>query len=194
MSKKLLDIRKKLKKKRPSFHREDSHKVIKVKPKWRKPTGRHSKVRHQLRGYVKRVEPGYRSPVLIRGTHKSGLFPVMINNVSDLNKVDKEKQGIIIAAGVGKRKKVMILKKAKELGLVRFNIRDDDAFIKSVEDFIKARKEKKQDNKKKKESKEKEKQKTAEEKKSKLAEKVDDEDKKKKEKKELDKELITRQR
>jgi large subunit ribosomal protein L32e len=194
MSKKLLDIRKKLKKKRPSFHREDSHKVIKVKRKWRKPTGRHSKVRHQLRGYVKRVEPGYRSPALIRGAHKSGLFSVIINNIADLNKVNKEKQGIVISARVGKKKKVMILKRAKELGLTRLNIRDDDAFIKSVEDFIKARKEKKQAHKKKKESKEKEKKKKADEKKSKLTEKVDSEEKKKKEKKELDKELITRQR
>lgn len=194
MNKKLLDIRKKLRKKRPSFHREDSHKVIKIKPKWRRPTGRHSKVRHQLRGYVKRVEPGYRSPVLIRGTNKSGLFPVIINNIKELNKVNKEKQGIVIASTVGKKKKVLILKQAKELGINVLNIKDIDAFVKSVDDFIKARKEKKQAQKKKKESKDKEKKKKSDEKKSKLAEKVDTEEKKKQEKKKLDKELITRQK
>jgi large subunit ribosomal protein L32e len=194
MSKKLLDIRKKLRKKRPSFHREDSHKVIKVKPKWRKPTGSHSKVRHQLRGYVKRVEPGYRSPALIRGSHKSGLFPVIINNIQELNKVNKEKQGIVVASTVGKKKKVMLLSNAKELGITVFNVKDTDAFVKSVTDFINARKEKKQAHKKKKESKEKAKQKKADEKKSKLTEKVDTEEKKKQEKKKLDKELITRQK
>jgi large subunit ribosomal protein L32e len=220
MSKKLLDIRKKLKKKRPSFHREDSHKVIKIKPKWRKPTGSHSKVRHQLRGYVKRVEPGYRSPAAIRGTHKSGLFPVIINNIADLNRVNKEKQGIVIAARLGKRKKVLVLNKAKELGITILNVKNVDAFVKSVDDFIKARKEKKQAHKKKKESKEKEKKKKSE-KKPELDKKVEEaqekqsfsgpqtrekskdfsresevsvEDKKQQEKKELDKELSKRKR
>lgn len=219
MSKKALEIRKSLKKKRPSFHREDSHKVKGVKRKWRKPTGRHSKVRHQLRGYVKRVEPGYRSPVLIRGFHKSGIFPVIVNNFNDLNKIDKEKQGIVIASTIGKRKAVVLLKKAKELGINVLNVKDSDAFIKKVDDFIKARKEKKDSIKKKKETKAKEKKKKAEEtleKRSfsapqkpgvsvepKLAEKVAEaqekqsfsvEDKKKQEKKELDKTLSKRQR
>ncbi|MBN1645044.1 50S ribosomal protein L32e [Candidatus Woesearchaeota archaeon] len=193
MSEKLLEIRKNLKKKRPSFHREDSHKVIKVKTKWRKPTGRHSKVRHQLKGYVKRVEPGYRSPVLIRGAHKSGLFPVIVSNISGLNSIDKDKQGIVIASGIGKRKKILLLKKSKELGLTVLNVKDIDGFVKMVNDFITARKEKKEVSKKKKESKEKEKKKKAAEKKPGLDKKLEEE-KKKQEKKELDKTLSRRQK
>lgn len=194
MSKELLDIRKKLRKKRPDFHREDSHKVKGIKRAWRKPTGRHSKVRHQLKGYVKRVEPGYGSPALIKGFHKSGLFPVIVANLNDLNKVNKEKQGIVIASKLGKKKSVEVLKKAKELELAVLNVKDVDVFIKNVGDFVKARKDKKDAANKKKETKEQEKKKKTDEKKSELAEKVGEEEKKKQEKKELDRTLSKRQR
>ncbi|MBD3361939.1 50S ribosomal protein L32e [Candidatus Woesearchaeota archaeon] len=193
MSESALKIRKKLRKKRPSFHREDSHKVKSVKRNWRKPVGSHSKVRHQLKGYVKRVEPGYRSPRIIRGTNKDGLFPVKVNNVSDLNKVDKTRQGVVIASNVGKKKAVVLLNKAKEMGLSVLNVKDIDLFIRKIDEFIKSRKEKKDAAKKKKESKVKEKKKS-EEKKPKLDKKVEDEDKKKEEKRELDKTLSKRQR
>jgi large subunit ribosomal protein L32e len=114
MSENLLEIRKKLRKKRPSFHREDSHKVKGIKRAWRKPTGRHSKVRHQRRGYVMRVEPGYGSPAVIRGSHKSGLFPVIVHNIADFKGLDKSKQGIVIASRVGKKNKVKKKDETKE--------------------------------------------------------------------------------
>jgi len=194
MSEKELKIRKILKKKRPSFHREDSHKVKGIIKKWRKPTGRHSKARHQLKGYIKRVEPGYRSPVLIRGSHKSGLFPVIVCNINDLNNIDKKSQGVVISRGIGKKKTVCLLKQAKELGLTVLNIKSIDSFIKNVDDFIKARKELKEKIKKKKETKIKEKKKKAETK-PKLDEKVSKEDDVKiQKKKELDKTLSKRQR
>jgi len=193
MSKELMDIRKKLRKKRPSFHREDSHKVIGVKRAWRRAVGRHSKVRHQLKGYVKRVEPGYGSPARVRGCHKSGLFPVLVNCLSELNSIDKAKQGAVISAGVGRRKKIAMLKKAKKLGISVFNCRDLDVDIQSIENFVKARKEKKAEIKKKKESRAKDKKKKSE-KKPALAEKVEGVEKKNKEKKDLDKTLSRRQR
>jgi len=193
MSKKLIELRKKLRKKRPSFHREDSHKVIGVKRAWRRAVGRHSKVRHQLKGYVKRVEPGYGSPALIRNSHRSGLFPVIVNTVSDIASLNKAEQGAVIASGIGRRKRVLLLNKAKELNIKVFNVKDIDQALQNIKAFIKARKEKKVEIKKKKESRSKVKKKESE-KKPELAEKVESEDKKTQEKKDLDKTLSRRQR
>jgi len=189
----LMKIRKNLKKKRPVFRREDCNKLKRLSPSWRRPTGLHSKMRHQFKGRVKRIKTGYRSPVLVRTAHKSNLFPVMIYSIADLDKINKTTHGAVIASGVGQRKKVLVLEKAKQLGIRVLNIKDSDAFVKKVADSLKQRKESKNAREKKKESKESAKEKSSE-KKVALADKVEGEDKKVQEKKELDKELSRRQR
>lgn len=190
----LLEIKNKLRKKQPVFRREESYNIKSLSHAWRRATGRHSQVRHQRKGYIRRVEPGYGTPALIRGSHRSGLFPILIYNVHDLDKIDKKVHGVVVASGVGKKKAVDVLKKAKERGLTMLNVKDIDIFIRRVEDFIKARKENKESAKKKKESKDYEKKKKEEVKNSELADKIDSEDKKKQEKQELDKTLSKRQR
>lgn len=190
----LLKIRKMLQKKRPVFRREDCNKLKSVSPSWRRPTGTHSKVRHQRKGCVIRIKTGYRSPAEIRGTHKSGLFPIIVFAVSDFNNIDKEIHGAIIASGVGLKNKVLMLQKAKQLGVRVLNIKNSNEFIKNVEDSLKKRKDEKKAKEKKKESREAEKKEKSSEKKPALAEKVEGEEKKVQEKKELDKELSRRQR
>ena len=190
----LLKIRKTLQRKRPIFRREDCNKLKSVSPSWRRPTGTHSKVRHQLKGRVLRIKTGYRSPAEIRGSHKSGLFPIMAFAVSDFDKINKETHGAVIASGVGLKKKVVMLQKAKQLGVRVLNVKNSDEFIKNVEDSLKKRKDDKRSREKKKESREAEKKEKTEDKKPALAEKVEGEEKKVQEKKELDKELSRRQR
>lgn len=190
----LLKIRKTLQRKRPIFRREDCNKLKSVDPSWRRPTGTHSKVRHQRKGHVLRIKTGYRSPAEIRGSHKSGLFPIMVFAVSNLDSIRKETHGAIIASGVGLRNKVLILQRAKQLGVRVLNVKNSDEFIKTVEDSLKKRKDDKKAKEKKKESREAEKKEKVSEKKPALAEKVEGEEKKVQEKKELDKELSRRQR
>lgn len=188
----LLKIRKSLQKKRPVFRREDCNKLKSVSPSWRRPTGTHSKVRHQLKGRVLRIKTGYRSPAEIRGSHKSGLFPVIVFAVADLDKISKDSHGAVIGSSVGMKNKVLLLKKAKQLGVRVLNVKNSDEFIRNVEEFIKKRKDDKKVREKKKESAETEKKAKTSEKKPALAEKVEGEEKKTQEKKELDKELIRR--
>ncbi|UXD21149.1 50S ribosomal protein L32 [Ignicoccus pacificus DSM 13166] len=85
--------------------------------KWRKPKGNDNKSRLQLKGYPPIVKIGYRTPKEVRGLHPSGLEPVIVHNVKELEKVDKEKHIVYIASSVGKRKRALILKRAKELGI-----------------------------------------------------------------------------
>jgi large subunit ribosomal protein L32e len=85
--------------------------------KWRKPKGNDNKSRLQLKGYPPIVKVGYRTPKKVRGLHPSGLEPIIVHNVKELESIDKNKHIVYIASSVGKRKRALILKRAKELGV-----------------------------------------------------------------------------
>jgi phage protein D len=134
------------------------------------------------------------TPKELKDTHKvNGLRSVVINNKTELENV-KEGYGIIIAANVGKLKKIEILKAAKDKKIFVFNVKDIDSFLKKTDEELKKKKQEKEKKAKEKEKKEAEKKKKAEEKKKDegLDSKVVSEDEKKEaEKKEKDKLLIS---
>jgi large subunit ribosomal protein L32e len=187
--KELLKIRKEIKRRKPTFVMQDAHKIKCLPKHWRKPRGIDSKIRLNLKGYNKRIQVGYGSPKAVEGCHPSGLMPIMVANVDDLSKLNKEKQGAVIVGSVGMKKRVDIIKKSKELGITLLNIKDNDKFLQAVTDKLKIRKEEKEKrNKKKTEKKVKEEKK----KEDKLADKVlTEEEKSAAEKKEKDK-LLTK--
>ncbi|RLE46921.1 50S ribosomal protein L32e [Candidatus Woesearchaeota archaeon] len=189
MSKKLLELRKKMNKKRPSFNREDYNKWKRIKKgTWRKPKGIHSKSRHSFKGNFPLVKPGYRGPKLVRGLHFSGLVPVVVYNLKELSVVDPKTQGVVIGS-VGMRKRVALLNECKSKGINVLNFKDIDAALKACDELIVKKKEFKEAKKKaKKLSKEKIKKK-AEEKKAKAE---SEEDKKEKERKDMEKILTKR--
>ncbi|MEM4637588.1 MAG: 50S ribosomal protein L32e [Candidatus Woesearchaeota archaeon] len=184
--KKLLEVRKKIKSKKPVFVQQDYHKKKRLSKKWKRPTGLQSKMRHQFKGYRRRVKQGWRSPVEVRGYHGKGLEFVIINNVSELNKV-KDK-AIILSSTLGLRKKIQILEKAKELGLTVIN-NDIEKTSKKLELLKKKKSEEKKEKAEKKKKTLEESVKKAEKKKE-SAEKETEEEKKELEKKEKDEVLI----
>ncbi|MCZ7397480.1 MAG: 50S ribosomal protein L32e [Candidatus Methanoperedens sp.] len=107
-TKRLLNVRKKQKSKKPKFLQTDSHKKKKLEDKWKKPDGIHNKMRYHVKGKGPRVNAGYGSPALVRGLHPSGSIKV-------------EKQAARIAHTVGERKRNLIEKRAAELGLKILN-------------------------------------------------------------------------
>ncbi len=117
----LLRLREELKRKKPKFRRQEWHRYKRLGEKWRRPKGRHSKMRRKLKGKPKMPNPGYRSPKKVRGLHPSGYEEVLVYNPKDLEKIDPERQAARIASRVGKRKRREILKKAEELGIVVLN-------------------------------------------------------------------------
>ena len=119
MIKKLLELRKKMKLKKPSFVRQDAHKHIKLGTSWRARKGRHNKYRVRKKG--SNPSPSYGSPSAVRGLHASGKKEVMVYRVSDIDSVDKDKEAARISASVGLKKRMDIINHAEKLKVRVFN-------------------------------------------------------------------------
>lgn len=114
----MLKKREKIKAKRPDFSRQEWFRRKKIdKDTWRKPRGRHSKTRKNLKYRPNVVSVGYRSPKKVRGLHPSGFEEVLVHNTDDLEDVDPEKQAIRIAHKVGMRKRIDVEQKADEMDI-----------------------------------------------------------------------------
>lgn len=87
--------------------------------KWRRPRGKHNKLRLKRFGHPLQPGIGFGSPAVSRGKI-SGLIPKLIHNVKELENISKN--NIIIIAKVGARKKLEIIKKAQEAGIKVDNI------------------------------------------------------------------------
>ena len=83
---------------------------------WRKPKGNDSKMRLQLKGYPPIVKVGYGTPAELRGLHPSGLVPVRVSSVRDLEGLDPEKHIVVIASTVGLRKRLALVGEARARG------------------------------------------------------------------------------
>lgn len=119
--KRLLNVRKKQKSKKPEFKQTDSHKKKKLADYWRKPDGIHNKTRYALKGKTPLVEAGYGSPAAVRGLHPSGFEEVLVRTPKDIEALKIGRQAARIARTVGSRKRAIIEKKAAELGLKILN-------------------------------------------------------------------------
>lgn len=179
----LLELRNKIKEKKPDFIRQDNPKRMKVNDKWRKPKGIHSKIRHHFKGRRKMPSPGYKSPLRVKDLHSTGLKIVHVASVEDVTKIKKESEGIVIVKTIGRKKRLEILKKAKEFNINVLNINVDEQ-IKNIEDFINSRNKTERKETKKEVKEEQEKVKETKEKSQ-----PNEEDKKETEKKEKDRVL-----
>ena len=98
----------------------------KKKQIWRRPTGRDNKMREKLRGYPAVVSVGYRGEKNLRGLIEDK-EPKLIMSVKDLEKI-KENE-IALVGKVGKKKKIEIANKAKELKIKLHNM-NPEKFLK----------------------------------------------------------------
>lgn len=200
----LIELRKKVKSKMPRFTAQDIHKKKRIRKRWRRPRGLHSKMRLNKKGYRRGVAVGYGSPKAVKGLHKSGLGQNLVLSVKELDGLDQKTQGVIVSGKVGLKKKLDIIKKAKELGLTILNIKDADGYLKLVNEKIEKKKAEKAKTTKTKEDKKKQLEAKAKEKEEKekkdekkegegLADKIESsgeqEEKEKKEKEKKDKVL-----
>lgn len=176
-TKRLLEHRRTIKKRKPQFLRKDWHKISGLglrrvkKQVWRKAKGRHNKIRQKHKGHGKNPSIGYSSPRFVRGTIE-GFTPVLVRNVNDLAKIGK--QDIAIVAHVGLRNKIAIVKKADEMG-INIQINKKKFFREAEEriEKIKSKKaERKTEEKKAEKSKQKESKKESKEKQSEVKDKV----------------------
>jgi len=108
----------------------------KKKQLWRKPTGRDNKMREKRKGYPRVVSIGYKK------SKKLEKNIVVIRNIKDLGSIKKNE--MIIIGKVGKKKKIDILKKARERKISIQNI-NTEKFLKKN---LKIKKEKIEEKKK----------------------------------------------
>ncbi len=132
----------------PKFLRHTSHKYSKLglrrkkKQIWRRPTGRDNKMREQRRGKPALVAIGYSTDKKQRGKINNKT-PIIVNNLSQIQNVKKE--NIILLGKMGKKKKLEIVKKAKEMKIEVYKL--------NVDKFIKMNERKTEDKNKKTENK-----------------------------------------
>ncbi len=121
INKELLELRARVKARKPEFVRQESWRYKRVKESWRKPKGIDSHMRLQVKGWPPIVKIGYRGPKVARHLHPSGYRDVLIHNIKELSMLDPSRDAVRIASTVGARKRKLILEKAKELGIKVLN-------------------------------------------------------------------------
>lgn len=117
----LLAARKKVSSRRPKFIRQESWRYDRLAENWRKPKGKDNKMRKQMSGVPAIVKIGYRGPRLARGLHPSGYTDNVVHNIEELERLDPKRDAARLGHTVGKRKRLVIIAKASELGIKVLN-------------------------------------------------------------------------
>ena len=136
----LLKLKVEMKKRKPVFVRQESHRKKLSRDSWRRPKGRHTKMGERRADRKAVVKVGYKMPREIRGLEKSGLQQVNVSNLSQLEKISKS-QIAVLSSALGQRKKLILLKKAQDLDITVAGIKDIKKYITEIEDAVKKRKE-----------------------------------------------------
>ncbi len=111
------------KKGKPRFIRQEYYKLPRLKDVWRKSRGIDSKKHEGKRGKGETPQDGYKNPEQIRGITPQGFFPVLIRNITDLDKIDTGKQAAIISASIGRKSRNEIIKNANTKNITILNPR-----------------------------------------------------------------------
>ena len=115
------ELIKRLKKRKPSFKRQNWKHYKRIVQSWRAPRGIHDKLQRKLGGKGNLPSIGYGTPKIIKGLHPSGFEELIVSNTNHLSEIDRETQAIKISSNVGKKKRIQIINKANELGIKVLN-------------------------------------------------------------------------
>ena len=111
-------------KKQPKFRRQEWYRYYRLsRTGWRKPKGMQSKQRLNMKYRTPMARVGYGKISAVRGLHSSGFEDVLVNQPSDLDGLDPERQAVRVGASVGNRKRAKIHDRADDLGLRVLNRR-----------------------------------------------------------------------
>jgi large subunit ribosomal protein L32e len=134
--KRLIELRKKMKKQRPSFQRVESWRYKRVKSSWRKARGIDSKTRRKSKSGVKSPSVGYRSPKKIRGIHPSGYEEIRVFTIKDLDNLNKNKHALKISSRLGAKKRIMLIEVAQRKGFKILNLGISQQELESFESLL----------------------------------------------------------
>ncbi|MFW5977507.1 MAG: eL32 family ribosomal protein, partial [Candidatus Nanoarchaeia archaeon] len=121
--KKLLEVRRKLKAKKPSFIRHDAHKKKRISStSWRRPKGRQNKMRLAMKGYARSRSTGFSSPQKVSGLSSEGLVQRLVVTKKDFENLDAKTDGIIFSKTVGAKKKLELIEYAQKNNFTILNL------------------------------------------------------------------------
>lgn len=108
---------------RPNYHRKSRERIGIA---WRRPRGIDNKKRTKIGRMGASPNIGYGKPASIRHTHPNGKKEVRVENMAQLSiaigaEAAASKYAIRIAAGVGKKKKTLLVGAAQKAGLIVLN-------------------------------------------------------------------------
>jgi large subunit ribosomal protein L32e len=102
-------------KKKPQFRRTQGAMYTRLKGKgWRRPTGKHNKIRDCKNGKGEVPRIGYGANREMRHLHPCGLQDILISNVNDIEGMDSQTQAARVSSRVGGRKKAVLLEELKK--------------------------------------------------------------------------------
>ena len=131
--KRLIELRKKIKKKRPSFRRVEYWRYVRVKDPWRKARGIDSRTRIKSKSGVKSPSVGYRGPKKVRGLHPSGYEEVRVNNIDDMKGLNNKKHAIKVSTKLGVKKRIGVVDYAQSRGFKVLNLGISQRELESME-------------------------------------------------------------
>ena len=136
--KRLMKLRKKINKSRPSFRRVESWRHKRVKDPWRKARGIDSKTRKKKKSGVKSPSVGYRGPKKVRGLHPSGYEEVRVTTVSDIKNLNNRKHALKISGKLGTKKRIVLVDYCKKKGFKVLNLGVSQKELESLEAMVDA--------------------------------------------------------
>jgi large subunit ribosomal protein L32e len=121
--KRLMGVRREIKSRTPKFRRQESWRYGRIHEPWRKPKGIDSHMRLSVKGWPKLVKVGYRGPRPVRYLHPSGLKDVLVHNLAELENLSPETDAARLASALGKKKRLEIVRRARQLSIRVLNAR-----------------------------------------------------------------------
>ena len=131
--KRLIELRKKINKKRPSFRRVESWRYKRVPDSWRKARGIDSQTRKKTKSGLKSPSKGYRGPKKVRGLHPSGYEEVSVHNIDDLKDLNNKKHAIKVSTKLGIKKRINVIDYAQSRGFKVLNLGISQRELESLE-------------------------------------------------------------
>lgn len=136
--KRLMKLRKKINKKRPSFRRVESWRYKRVKDSWRKARGIDSKTREKRKSGVKSPSVGYRGPKKVRGLHPSGYEEVRVATISDILNLNNKKHALKISGKLGAKKRIVLIDYSQKKGFKILNLGISQKELEDLEAMVEA--------------------------------------------------------
>src|SRR2546428_488640 len=123
INKESLELRRKHAQRRPDFVRQESWRYVRLAKNWRKPKGIDNHQRKQKKGWPALVRIGYGGA---KGAQRINPFrdtDQLVYKMKRLGKNEPQNYGIRFGHGVGKKKRLEIIARAKEMNFKVFNAR-----------------------------------------------------------------------